>query len=46
MNAGISSGSQSVTLQLPQVSLQGDLVLPEAARGLIVFAHGSKRRVG
>lgn len=41
MNAGISSGSQPVTLQLPQVSLQGDLVLPEAARGLIVFAHGS-----
>lgn len=32
---------RSVTLDLPGVSLPGDLTLPAQARGLIVFVHGS-----
>ena len=35
--------AQSVTLQLPvdEVMLTGDLEIPENARGLVLFAHGS-----
>jgi putative phosphoribosyl transferase len=30
-----------VSIQLNQVTLQGDLVIPPEAKGLVVFAHGS-----
>jgi putative phosphoribosyl transferase len=35
--------SESVTLQIPagEVTLTGDLEIPENARGLVLFAHGS-----
>lgn len=35
--------SQSVTLQIPagEVTLTGDLEIPDNARGLVLFAHGS-----
>src|ERR1039458_5046715 len=36
-------GAESVTLQIPagEVTLTGDLEIPENARGLVLFAHGS-----
>jgi putative phosphoribosyl transferase len=36
-------GAESVTLQIPagEVTLTGDLAIPENAQGLILFAHGS-----
>ena len=39
----IGSRSESVTLQIPagEVTLVGDLEVPENARGLVLFAHGS-----
>lgn len=33
--------TQAVTLDLPDASLPGDLILPARPRGLIVFVHGS-----
>ncbi|MBO9539300.1 alpha/beta hydrolase [bacterium] len=33
--------SRSVRIPLGEVALEGDLVLPERASGLVVFAHGS-----
>jgi len=36
-----SSGEQPVRLPLGDVELEGDLTLPENARGLVLFAHGS-----
>jgi hypothetical protein len=34
------------TLEIPvdKVHLKGDLVIPENAAGLVIFAHGSGRR--
>lgn len=32
---------EGVTFALPEGELEGELVVPEAARGLIIFAHGS-----
>ncbi|MGK2936485.1 MAG: alpha/beta family hydrolase [Solirubrobacteraceae bacterium] len=32
---------QAVTFEVPGGVLEGDLAVPEAARGLVVFAHGS-----
>jgi putative phosphoribosyl transferase len=36
-------GAESVTLHIPagEVTLAGDLAIPENARGLVLFAHGS-----
>jgi putative phosphoribosyl transferase len=36
-------GAESVTLQIPagEVTLTGDLAIPENAQGLVLFAHGS-----
>src|SRR4051794_32383449 len=37
-----SSGStRPVRVRVPGAELSGDLVLPEAARGVVLFAHGS-----
>lgn len=33
--------TKSVVIKLPEASLHGDLALPENARGLVIFAHGS-----
>ena len=33
--------TRSVVIKLPEASLHGDLALPENARGLVIFAHGS-----
>ena len=33
--------TKSVVVKLPEASLHGDLALPENARGLVIFAHGS-----
>lgn len=32
---------EQVTIQVPGVDLAGDLVVPDPARGLVIFAHGS-----
>lgn len=39
----MESGAKSVTLQIPadEVTLAGDLEIPEKAQGLVLFAHGS-----
>lgn len=39
----METGGESVTLQIPagEVTLTGDLEIPENARGLVLFAHGS-----
>jgi predicted alpha/beta-hydrolase family hydrolase len=39
----METGAESVTLQIPagEVRLTGDLAVPENARGLVLFAHGS-----
>ena len=39
----METGAESVTLQIPagEVTLTGDLEIPENARGLVLFAHGS-----
>lgn len=39
----METGVESMTLQIPagEVTLTGDLEIPEHARGLILFAHGS-----
>ncbi len=34
-------GEESVVVQAGPVALQGDLATPDAARGLVLFAHGS-----
>src|SRR5215469_8299980 len=36
-----SSGGEYVTIPAGWVSLDGDLTLPQAARGVVLFAHGS-----
>lgn len=33
--------TKSVVIKLPEASLPGDLVVPEGAQGLVIFAHGS-----
>lgn len=33
--------SRSVAIDLPEVVLNGDLVIPRSATGLVIFAHGS-----
>lgn len=33
--------TREVRIPYPQVSLEGDLTLPEDSRGLVIFAHGS-----
>lgn len=33
--------TKSVVIKLPEASLHGDLVVPESAQGLVIFAHGS-----
>jgi len=33
--------TKPVVIKLPEASLHGDLALPEDARGLVIFAHGS-----
>lgn len=42
-DGGVDNASESVTLQIPagEVMLAGDLEIPEKARGLVLFAHGS-----
>ena len=39
----LGTGAESITLQIPtgEVTLTGDLEIPEDARGLVLFAHGS-----
>ncbi len=37
----VSAASRPVRLQADQVTLDGDLTLPEAAGGVVLFAHGS-----
>jgi putative phosphoribosyl transferase len=39
----VEIGAESVTLQIPagEVTLTGDLEIPEKAQGLVLFAHGS-----
>ena len=39
----MDTGAESVTLQIPagEIMLAGDLEIPENARGLVLFAHGS-----
>ena len=39
----MKTGAESMTLQIPagEVTLTGDLEIPEDARGLVLFAHGS-----
>ena len=39
----METGAESVTLQIPagEVTLTGDLEIPENAQGLVLFAHGS-----
>ena len=39
----LDSGAQSVSLQIPagEVTLAGELEIPQNARGLVLFAHGS-----
>jgi putative phosphoribosyl transferase len=39
----METGAESVTLQIPagEIMLAGDLEIPENARGLVLFAHGS-----
>lgn len=34
-------GAETVTIRAPGAEIQGDLVVPPGARGLVVFAHGS-----
>src|SRR5688572_2744454 len=38
-----AAGAESVTLHIPvgEIILTGDLEIPENARGLVLFAHGS-----
>lgn len=36
-----SSGEECVTIPVDRVSLEGDLIVPDDATGLVVFAHGS-----
>lgn len=38
---GMESGDVAVTLDVQGASVRGDLRLPTAARGLVLFAHGS-----
>lgn len=38
---GLLQKDRSVTIDLGDVSLQGDLIIPENATGLVVFSHGS-----
>ena len=33
--------TKSVLIKLPEASLHGDMAIPENARGLVIFAHGS-----
>ena len=33
--------SRAVEIDLPEVVLSGDLTMPEGARALVIFAHGS-----
>lgn len=33
--------TRSVVIKLPEASLHGDLAMPENAKGLVIFAHGS-----
>ena len=43
MREELEPGAESVTLQIPagEVTLTGDLEIPENPRGLVLFAHGS-----
>ena len=43
---GAQAQSYSLTIPLPAraAGLAGDLTLPRAARGLVIFAHGSGQR--
>lgn len=38
---GLLQKDRSVTIELEDVSLPGDLIIPENARGLVIFSHGS-----
>lgn len=37
----MSSRTDEITLQTPEVTLEGSLALPDPSRGLVLFAHGS-----
>jgi putative phosphoribosyl transferase len=39
--AGVGSGAETVRLPAGGVTLEGDLVVPENAQGVVLFAHGS-----
>ena len=41
MNAADSPPTSAVRIQAREIVIDGDLVLPEAAAGLVIFAHGS-----
>ena len=40
-DAGLKNQARSVQIGARQVTLDGDLVVPAAARGIVLFAHGS-----
>ena len=35
------SDEQTVTIDLDQATLEGNLLIPQAAKGIVLFAHGS-----